>query len=390
MPISASRRFGSLVQSDIRRMTRECDRLGGINMGQGICDLPTPLPVAEGAIEAIRQNRAVYSPYEGIAPLRKQIARVLGADGLEVDPDREIVVTIGATGAFAAALVSLLDPGDEILLFEPYYGYHRNQAAILGLTCRSVTLEAGSWRLDPETLRRAVGPKTRAVVVNTPANPSGKVFGEADLDAIGALCREHDLLAITDEIYDHILYDGRRHLRLAARPGMSDRTVTISGFSKTFSVTGWRLGYAAAVPALAGPIGLAADLLCVCAPTPLQWGAARGLESLPPSFYTELSADYQRKRDQFLSALGRAGLVARPPEGAYYVLADISGLGFTSASEAARSLLEDGKVAAIPGTAFYDGPEGERFLRFCFAKDDESLDVACQRVEAWGKARRGA
>jgi len=388
MAVSRSRRFGALVQSDIRRMTRECERVGGINLGQGICDLPTPVPVAEGAIEAIRGNKATYSPYEGVAPLRREIARSLAAGGVEADPDREIVVTVGSTGGFAATLVALLDPGDEILLFEPYYGYHRNQAAILGLEVRSVPLEPGSWRLDPGRLKSAISPKTRAIVVNTPANPSGKVFDESDLDAVAAVCRERDLLAITDEIYENILYDGRRHLRLAAREGMRSRTVTISGFSKTFSVTGWRLGWVAAAAELAGPIGLAADLLCVCAPTPLQWGAARGLESLPASYYSSLAADYQKKRDALMTALAEGGLAARPPEGAYYVLADVSALGFSRSAEAAASLLEEGRVAAIPGTAFFDGDAGEEFLRFCFAKEDGPLAEACERIVRWGKERR--
>jgi aminotransferase len=388
MARQASRRFGLLVQSDIRRMTRECERVGGINLGQGICDLPTPLPVAEGAIEAIRGNRATYTPFEGLAGLRQQIARFLDAEGFRVDPVRELAVTVGSSGALSAAMIALLDPGDEILLFEPWYGYHRHQAEILGLRVRTVPLVPGSWRLDREKLEAAIGPKSRAIVVNTPANPSGMVFDRSELEFVAGICRRHDLLAVTDEIYDRILFDGREHLRLARFSEMWERTVTISGFSKTFSITGWRLGWAAGPAGLVGPLGLATDLLAICAPTPLQWGVAKGLAELPPRFYSDLAADYQRKRDRFMAALVESGFRANPPEGAYYVLADHSAFGFASAAEAARSLLEEGRVAAIPGTAFFDGETGERYLRFCFGKDEDVLVEAGRRIVEWGKGRR--
>jgi aminotransferase len=226
------------------------------------------------------------------------------------------------------------------------------------------------------------------VIVNTPANPSGRVFDEGDLAAVARVCVDRGLLAITDEIYERILFDGRKHLRLAAFPGMADRTVTISGFSKTFSITGWRIGWAAADPELAGRIGLASDVLSVCAPTPLQWGVARGIAELPESYYSELAESYERKRNRIVAALREAGMRAEPPQGAYYILADVTPLGFTTAAAAAQSLLEEGLVAAVTGTSFFDGPVGERFLRFCFAKDDDAIDLAADRIVRWGRVRR--
>ena len=389
VPKKVSRRLAGLVQSDIRRMTREADRLGAINLGQGICDMPTPLPVAGGAVAAIEARKATYSPFEGIAPLREGIAKQLAAEGMNVDPAKGLVVTVGSTGALASTLVALLDPGDEVILFEPFYGYHRSQIEVLGLTHRACPLEPGTWKFDAAAFEAAIGPSTRAVIVNTPANPSGHVFGEADLAAIAAICVRHGLLAITDEIYERILFDGRRHLRLATFPGMADRTVTISGFSKTFSITGWRIGWAAAEPELALRIGLASDVLSVCAPTPLQWGVAKGIEELPESYYADLARGYQRKRDVVVDALREAGMPADPPEGAYYILADVTRLGFASAAEAAKSLLEEGLVASVPGTSFFEGSRGERFLRFCFAKDDDAIDEAARRIAAWGKRIRG-
>lgn len=377
-----ARRLQNLAQSDIRRMTRECERVGGINLGQGICDLPTPELVREGAIQAIRENRSTYSFAEGTLELRKAISEKLRRDnGLAADAASEICVTVGASGAYAAAINALLDPGDGILLFEPYYGYHLNAALVSGLVPQFVTLSPPDFTLREEALEAAITPKTRAVVVCTPSNPSGKMFSREDLSALARVAKKQNLLVITDEIYEYIRYDGRPHVSPATVGGLRDRTVSIMGLSKTFSITGWRLGYAVAPAELARAITLVNDLYYVCAPTPLQLGAAAGFAA-PQSYFDELQSGYQRKRDSICSALSAAGLPPIVPQGAYYVLADCSRLGLPTSRDAAMHVLETARVASVPGSAFYRGAEGEKLLRFCFAKDDGVLDEACRRLRA--------
>lgn len=379
-PFLAARLQG-LVQSDIRRMTRECERVHGINLGQGICDMPTPPLVAQGAIDAIRDRKSVYSYPEGIRELRVAIANKLARDnGITADPDTDIVVTVGASGAYASTLHALLDPGDGVLLMEPYYGYHLNAAVVAGLEPQFVTLEPPNFDIELSRLRDAIRPNTRALVCCTPSNPSGKMLGRAELEAIATVAKERDLLVITDEIYEYIKYDGRPHISPATIGDLRERTVSIMGLSKTFSITGWRLGWATAPAALARPISLVNDLYFVCAPTPLQHGAAAGFGA-PPEFFAELARTYQKKRDRICSALHAAGMKPIVPQGAYYVLADVSHLGFPTARDAAMDLLEKRGVASVPGTAFYRGAAGEGLLRFCFAKEDDVLDRACLKLE---------
>ena len=376
-----ARRLADLTQSEIRRMTRECERVSGINLGQGICDLPTPELVREGAIAAIREHRSTYSFAEGAIELREAIARKLARDnGFTADPASEICVTVGATGAFSAAINALLDPGDGILLFEPYYGYHLNSARVAGLVPEFVTLAPPDFSLNEAALEAAISEKTRAVVVCTPSNPSGKMFTRAELEALARVAQKHDLLVITDEIYEYIRYQGREHVSPAAIPGLRERTVSVMGLSKTFSITGWRLGYAVAPEPLLKAITLVNDLYYVCAPTPLQLGAAAGFNA-PKSYFDDLQHSYQRKRDLICGALDRAGLAPIVPQGAYYVLADCTRLGRATAREAALEVLERTKVASVPGSAFYRGSTGEGLLRFCFAKEDDVLDEACRRLE---------
>ena len=377
-----ARRIRDLAQSDIRRMTRECERVGGLNLGQGICDLPTPPLVRDGAIAAIRENRSTYSFAEGARELREAIAKKLGRDnGLSADPATEICVTVGASGAYAAAINALLDPGDGILLFEPYYGYHLNAALVAGLTPEFLTLAPPDFALRAEALEAAVTPRTRAVVVCSPSNPSGKMFSRDELAILARVAARRDLLVITDEIYEYIRYDGRPHVSPASIPGLRERTVTIMGLSKTFSITGWRLGYTVAPPEMTRAITLVNDLYFVCAPTPLQLGVAAGFDA-PRSYFDELQSSYQRKRDVICQALRDARLPPVVPQGAYYVLADCSRLGFPTAREAAMHVLETTRVASVPGSAFYRGAGGEKLLRFCFAKDDGVLDDACRRLAA--------
>ncbi|HYM60645.1 MAG TPA: pyridoxal phosphate-dependent aminotransferase [Thermoanaerobaculia bacterium] len=377
-----SDRLDGLVQSDIRRMSRECERVGGINLGQGICDLPTIPELIEGATEAIAGSKATYSKFEGIDILRERIARKIERfNGYSVDPAKEIVVTVGSTGGFATAAMATLNAGDEVILFEPYYGYHLNTLKILGIETKFVPLRHPDWTIDWEVLRAAFGPKTRGIVICTPSNPCGKVFTRDELARIGALCRELGAWAYTDEIYEYIVYDGRRHVSMASIESCRESTITISGSSKTFSVTGWRIGYVAADARIAGPIGLINDLFYVCAPTPLQWGIARGL-LVGDDYYRQLAADYQKKRDMLSEALIEAGFAPSIPEGAYYMLARIPD-EFRDCGEAAQALLDHARVASVPGTAFFVSKAGETMLRFCFAKDFEALEEACRRIKAF-------
>ncbi|HET7435041.1 MAG TPA: pyridoxal phosphate-dependent aminotransferase [Thermoanaerobaculia bacterium] len=375
-----SDRLRGLVQSDIRRMSRECERVSGINLGQGICDLPTIPELIDGACEAIRSSKATYSKFEGIDLLRERIARKISHfNGYEVDPSKQIVVTVGSTGGFAAAAMATLNEGDEVILFEPFYGYHLNTLKVLGIETKFVPLQLPDWSIDFDALRAAFGPKTRGIVVCTPSNPCGKVFTREELEKIAALCREFNAYCYTDEIYEYIVYDGKRHLSMAAVA--PDIAVTISGFSKTFSVTGWRIGYVTAKPEIAAPIGLVNDLFYVCAPTPLQWGIARALE-IGDDYYANLAADYQKKRDMLAEALTAAAFTPYVPSGAYYMLAKIPE-GLRDDREAADTLLADARVASVPGSSFYSGERGKQLLRFCFAKDFAALEEACSRIRAF-------
>ncbi|WP_394824892.1 pyridoxal phosphate-dependent aminotransferase [Pendulispora albinea] len=379
-PQFLAQRLRGLALSDIRRMSRESDRVGAINLGQGICDLPTPPEVAEAAKAAIDANKSTYTYPEGHLALRQAIARKLARDnGIQADPGSDIVVTLGATGAFATAVNALLDPGDGILLMEPYYGYHLNCSIVAGLEVQFMTLAPPDFHLTEESLRAALRPNTRAVVLCTPSNPSGKMLTRGELEAVARVAHERDLLIISDEIYEYIRYDGRPHISPAAVGGLGPRTITVMGLSKTFSITGWRLGYAVAPAPMARAIALVNDLYYVCAPNPLQHGVTAGFE-LPAAYFARLALDYQRKRDTLCDALKAAGMAPIVPQGAYYVLADISNWGFATAIEAAMALLERAKVASVPGSAFYRGTIGEKLLRFCFAKDDASLGEACERI----------
>jgi aminotransferase len=370
-----------LVQSEIRSMTVECDRIGGVNLAQGVCDTELPSPVRDAAIAAIQHGHNIYTRLDGIAPLRAAISRKL-ADYNRVDtnPETQVLVTSGATGALYAALLALFNPGDEIILFEPFYGYHLNTMLSLRLNPVTQPLAAGTWELDIDALRAAITPRTRAILINTPSNPCGKVFTRAEIEAIGKIAMERDLFLLTDEIYEYFLFDGTEHVSAASLPGLAERTILISGFSKTFSVTGWRIGYLAADARWIPSIGYFHDLTYVCSPSPAQYGAAAGLSQLDRTFYEQLSADYQRKRDLLCSALSEAGLIPSVPQGAYYVLADATNLPGVNAREKARNLLAKTGVAAVAGSAFYSSGRGENVLRFCFAKQDEALQDARARL----------
>lgn len=370
-----------IFQSEIRSMSVECDRVGGINLAQGICDTDLPESVADQATEAIRTGQNIYTRLDGIAPLRQAIAaKLLRHNKITADPDSEILVTSGATGALYATSLALLNPGDEVILFEPFYGYHVSSMLSMRVKPVIVPLAPPDWQLNLDTLRQSVTPRTRAIILNTPSNPSGKVFSAAELQSIADLAIEHDLFVITDEIYEYFLFDGARHISIATLPGMAERTITVSGLSKTFSITGWRVGYLTASAQWIPSIGYFHDLTYICSPAPLQCGGVAGLTQLSESFYENLSTEYQQKRDQLCHALTEAGLPPSVPAGAYYTLADVSRLPGDTAHKKARTLLAATGVAAVAGTAFFADGRGENTLRFCFGKKPEALDRACEAL----------
>ena len=385
MSRDGNRRLAGLAHSEIRAMTAACARVRGINMAQGVCDTPAPDTVIRAAQQAMDKGLNTYTRFDGLAELRQALAvKLAGYNHLIADPDTEITVSAGATGSFHCACLALLNPGDEVLLFEPAYAYHVSAILAVEAVPRVVPLRAPDWEFSSTDLEQAVTSRTTAIVVNTPGNPSGKVFTRVELERIAEFANRHDLFVLTDEIYEYFLFDGREHVSLASLPGMAERTITIGGYSKTFSITGWRIGYSVAEARWAHLIGAMNDLLYVCAPAPLQYGVAMGIRELPQLFYTDLIHDYQAKRDRFCNALSRAGLPPSVPQGAYYVLADVSRLPGETGKARAMHLLDKTGVAGVPGEAFFTSPEGHRFIRFCFAKTDADLDVACRRIEQLG------
>jgi aminotransferase len=367
--------------SPIRSMTAECARVGGINLAQGVCDTPVPEAVRRAAQDAIEAGVNSYTRPEGLPELRRALAAKMRRDNaLDYDPEAEIVVTSGATGAFYVAAQALFDPGDEVILFEPYYGYHRNTLESLGVVPVYVPLDGPKCALPLAELERALTVRTRAIVVNTPGNPSGKVFTRAELESLAELVCARDLFLLTDEVYEHFVFDGRRHVSPATLPGLRERTVTINALSKTFAITGWRIGWLAAPRRLCEAFTHLHDLVYVCAPAPLQLGAARGLERLDPEYYAAIAVEYQRKRDELCAALAAAGLAPRVPDGSYFALAELDTLPGRTGEERARALLAATGVACVPGTAFWRGAEGDRIGRFCFGKTDADLAEACRRL----------
>ncbi|MBV6468292.1 pyridoxal phosphate-dependent aminotransferase [Nitrospirales bacterium NOB] len=378
---TGNQRMEQMAQSEIRAMTQACARVNGINMAQGVCDTGVPSPVAQAAQRAIDLGVNIYTRYDGLPELRQAIAKKLASyNQLTVDPEQEVTVSAGATGSFHCACLALLSPGDEVIVFEPYYAYHISALVAVEAVPRVVRMHPPDWSVSRDELQQAITGRTKAIILNSPGNPSGKVFTREELEWVAALARRHDLFVFTDEIYEYFLFDARRHISIATLPDMAEQTITIGGYSKTFSITGWRIGYSAAHAKWAQLIGAMNDLLYVCAPAPLQYGVARGIEELPTSFYLELAREYQQKRDRFCGALAKAGLTPSVPEGAYYVLADISRLPGSTGKERAMYLLEQTGVAGVPGEAFFSSSDGHRFMRFCFAKTDGDLAEACERL----------
>lgn len=377
-----ARRTSVFTESVIREMTRLAMLHGAINLAQGYPDFPAPDFIKRAAVDAINADLNQYAITWGAPRLRNAIAaKTKRHYGLDLDPEREITVTCGATEAMMATLLAVVEPGDEVIVFEPFYENYVPDAAMSGAELVFVELHAPEFRFDPAELRAAFSARTRAIIVNTPNNPAGKVFTREELQQIAALCQEFDALCITDEIYEHIVYDGRAHIPVATLPGMYERTITISGLSKTFSVTGWRLGYVLAPPALSNAIRKVHDFLTVGAPAPLQEAAATAMEQAE-SYYPELRAMYAAKREQLLVPLLESGYRCHSPGGAYYIMADFTGLGFEGDDVAfARHLIEKVGVAAVPGSSFYKHKEdGAHFVRFTFSKSEETLAEAARRL----------
>ncbi|MCX5814636.1 MAG: pyridoxal phosphate-dependent aminotransferase [Proteobacteria bacterium] len=381
MRLSIGKRTVSLIQSEIRNMSIECDRMGGINLSQGICDMELPKPVLNGAFEAMRQGENHYTRYDGLDCLRQAISRKMSSyNRIDADPERNIVVSSGATGAFYCTCLALLNPGDEVIVFEPYYGYHLNTLLAANAVPVFVTLEPPEWTFDVARLEESITDKTKGILVNTPANPSGKVFSFSELEKIAALASKHRLFLFTDEIYEYFLYDGLTHVSPGSFKNVADQTITISGYSKTFSITGWRVGYAVCHEKWAKMIGYISDLVYVCAPAPLQVGVARGISELPEYYYSDLCGQYSLKRELICNALNKIGIRPHIPQGAYYVLADVSSIPGRTSKDKAMYILDKTGVASVPGSAFYASGQGENLVRFCFAKSNAILEEACSRL----------
>jgi aminotransferase len=353
----------------------------GINLGQGVCDLEMPRPLRLGTVESIFKERATYTPYGGIRPLREVIARRYEQRyGLRYEAD-DVVVTIGSSMAYTSTLMTLLDPGDEIILFEPFYPYHRSAALLLGAKVRTLRLEPPGYGVDFGRLRDMMSERTRAIVVNTPGNPSGKVWNADEIDELARVVADSNAIVVTDEIYEDLVFDGRTHVPPATHPLLFDRTVTISGASKCFSITGWRIGWLAAPPELARAIGPVFDVMCVCAPRPLQSGVAAALRELPDAYYRSLCEDYEKRRGLLAHALHEGGFRVHAPQGAYYLLADYSDrFGELSPTEASLRLLDEAHVAAIPGDIFF-AEKPPRALRFQFAVEEPVIAEVARRLK---------
>jgi len=381
-----SEKAGRFTESVIREMTRQAQQYGAINLAQGFPNFPAPAEIKQAAQAAIAADVNQYAITWGAKSLRDAIARQAKIwQQLEVDPEINVTVCCGSTETMIASLLAVTNPGDEVIIFEPFYENYGPDTILSGAQPRFVKLRppaegTGEWTFDPQELRSAFNPHTKAIILNTPNNPTGKVFTQSELELIRDLCVEFDALAITDEIYEHILYDGAKHISIARLDGMGDRTITINGMSKTYSVTGWRVGWAIAPAPLTHAIRKVHDFLTVGAPAPLQEAAAAAL-SLPENYYVQLADGYRRRRDLLYESLVNAGFSAYRPRGAYYIMTDIRRFGFSSDIEFAKHLVKDIGVAAVPGSSFYADPQsGSRQVRFAFCKTEATLAEAAQRL----------
>ena len=380
-----SKKASSFTESVIREMTREALKHGAVNLSQGFPDFAAPEDIKRRAMEAIEADVNQYAITWGAKDFRDAIARKMAWYlGLEIDPETEITVTCGSTEGMISSMMATVDPGDEVIVFEPFYENYAPDAILSDARPRYVPLRAPDWSFDPDELRAAFSEKTKAIIVCNPNNPTGKVFNRWEMQFIAGLCQEFDALCFTDEIYEHILYprDGVQisHISMAQIDGMRERTVIVNSMSKTYSVTGWRVGYCIAPPEITGGIRKVHDFLTVGAAAPLQAAGAYAL-SLPAEYYERLQQDYQMRRDVLLPVLEQAGFKTFVPDGAYYIMTDISNFGFRNDVDFTRHLIRDIGVACVPGSSFYSVPErGAQQVRFCFCKKDETLNLAAERL----------
>ena len=376
-------KFDFLKKSEIREMSIECERRNGINLSQGICDFKLENILLDAAAQAMRDGYNHYTRHDGETVLRNAISKKsLHYNGIKADPEKNIIVTCGSTGALFCVCTALFSAGDEIILFEPFYGYHEYTFLSLGIKPLYVKLNPPQWQIDIDEIEKIITTKTKAIMINTPLNPTGKVFSKEELEALAKICNKYNLLVLTDEIYEYILYDGLSHISPASVKSFNDSVITISGYSKTFSITGWRIGYCICPEQYTEKIGHIADLWYVCAPAPLQIAVAKAIETLDASFYINLKESFTKKREMICDTLNNLGLAPFIPKGAYYVMADISRLPGITGKEKVMWLLEKTGVAAVPGEAFFHNPQdGYNLARFCFAKDDEVLFMACEALK---------
>ena len=386
-----SDKVSHFTESVIRDMTRQAMLYGAVNLAQGFPDFSAPAEIKEAAKQAVAADINQYAITWGAKSLRNAIARQMEIwQGIPVDPEKEITVCCGSTEAMISTLLAVCNAGDEVVIFEPFYENYGPDSILSGARPKFVKLrppkeESGEWTFDEKELRRAFDTHTKAIILNTPNNPTGKVFSRAELELIRDLCLKYDVLAITDEIYEHILYDGTQHISVASLDGMRDRTVTINGMSKTYSVTGWRVGWAVAPERITNAIRKVHDFLTVGAPAPLQEAGAAAL-SLPPAYYEKLADGYRVRRDHLMRALSSAGFQCFRPRGAYYVMTDISVFGFKDDVSFAKYLVQEIGVACVPGSSFYRDPrDGAKQVRFAFCKKPETLDEAARRLSKLGK-----
>ena len=376
-----SAKAGRFTESVIREMTRLALQHKAVNLSQGFPDFPAPVEIKRAAQEAIAADINQYAITWGAKSLRNAIAEKFQRwQGIRIDPEREITVCCGSTEAMMSSMMAIINPGDEVVVFEPFYENYGPDAILSGATPRFVKLRPPDWRFDPDELAAAFGPTTKAIILNTPNNPTGKVFQRAELESVRELCIRWNAYAITDEIYEHMLYDGAQHISMATLDGMRERTITINALSKTYSVTGWRVGWAIAAPEVTSAIRKVHDFLTVGAAAPLQEAGALAL-NFPASYYETLAHEYLARRDRLLEILARAGFRCFKPQGAYYIMTDISAFGFPDDIAFAKYLVKGIGVAAVPGSSFYQNPtDGRTHLRFTFCKTEKTFQAAAERL----------
>ncbi len=379
--MNLSNRAKDISQSEIRAMSILCKEKNGLNMAQGLCDLEVPLPVIQGSKEALDAGHNIYTSAYGNYKLRDAIAKKQNDfydQGINAD---NILVSLGATGAFYTTAMTLLNEGDEVVVFEPYYGYHVTTLKAIGCKIKYIKTTPPNYSIDFTNLEKQISEDTKAILICNPSNPSGKVYSKDELETLGQIITKKDMVLFSDEMYEHFIYDDLEFVSAMSIESIKQRCVVISGFSKIYSITGWRMGYAISSKEVVDSASAFNDLIYVCPPAPLQHGVLKGLQELPKSYYTDVASEHQIKRDKFIDALNEVGLKAEYVKGAYYVLADISTLDGNDDKEKVMTLLDKTGIATVPARAFYNDATGLNLARFCFSKKEDELDEAIERLK---------